>query len=62
MLALGPELDVTFSIAKGNKAYPSQHIGNTNKPKTLEFLKTAISNMERILKINEFDVIVCDMC
>ena len=61
VLALGPELDVTFSIAKGNKAYPSQHIGNTNKPKTLEFLKTAISNMERILKINEFDVIACDM-
>lgn len=61
VLALGPELDVTFSIAKGNKAYPSQHIGNANKSKTLEFLKTAISNMERILKINEFDVIACDM-
>jgi hydrogenase maturation protein HypF len=27
----------------------------------LEFLKTAIENMERITKINEFDVIACDM-
>ena len=61
VLALGPELDVTFSIAKDNIVYPSQHIGNTNKPKTLEFLKAAIENMERITKINEFDVIACDM-
>ncbi len=61
VLALGPELDVTFSIARGDKAYPSQHIGNTNKPKTLMFLRNAIENMERITRINEFDVIACDM-
>ena len=61
VLALGPELDVTFSIARGDKVYPSQHIGNTNKPKTLMFLRKAIENMERITKINEFDVIACDM-
>ena len=61
VLALGPELDVTFSIARGDRVYPSQHIGNTNKPKTLNFLRTAIENMERITKISEFDVIACDM-
>lgn len=61
VLALGPELDVTFSIAKDNIIYPSQHIGNTNKPKTLNFLKKAIENMEKITKINEFDIIACDM-
>ena len=61
VLALGPELDVTFSIAKDNIVYPSQHIGNTNKPKTLKFLREAIENMERITKINEFDVIACDI-
>ena len=61
VLALGPELDVTFSIAKDNIAYPSQHIGNTNKPKTLKFLRQAIENMQRITKITEFDVIACDM-
>ena len=61
ILALGPELDVTFSIAKDNIVYPSQHIGNTNKPKTLKFLKEAIENMQRITKINEFDIIACDM-
>ena len=61
VIALGPELDVTFSIAKDNIVYPSQHIGNTNKPKTLTFLKQAIENMQRITKIDEFDVIACDM-
>ena len=61
VLALGPELDVTFSIAKDDIVYPSQHIGNTNKPKTLEFLRQAIENMERITKINEFDIIACDL-
>ena len=61
VLALGPELDVTFSIARDDKVYPSQYIGNTNKPKTLEFLRDGIENMQRILKINDFDVIACDM-
>ena len=61
VLALGPELDVTFSIAKDDIVYPSQHIGNTNKPKTLNFLRQAIENMQRITKINEFDIIACDM-
>lgn len=61
VLALGPELDVTFSIAKDNIVYPSQHIGNTNKPKTLAFLKEAIENMKKITKIDDFDIIACDM-
>ena len=61
VLALGPELDVTFSLACKNKVYPSQHIGNTNKPKTLMFLRHAIENIERITKINEINVIACDM-
>lgn len=61
VLALGPELDVTFSIAKDNIIYPSQHIGNTNKPKTLNFLKEAIKNMQRITKIDNFDVVACDL-
>ena len=61
VLALGPELDVTFAIAKDNMVYPSQHIGNTNKLKTLNFMKEAIENMERITKINDFDAIACDL-
>lgn len=61
VLALGPELDVTFAMAKDHMIYTSQHIGNTNKLKTLKFMKEAIENMKRITKINYFDAIACDL-
>lgn len=61
VLSLGPELDVTFSIATKNLVYPSQHIGNTNKFKTLNFLKTAVDHLENILKISDYDIIACDL-
>lgn len=61
VLGLGPELDVTFTLAKHGLAYVSQHIGNTNKFKTYEFLQDAIENMMNITKTNSFDIITCDM-
>ncbi len=61
ILALGPELDVTFTILNHGMAYLSQHIGNTNKYKTYEFLKDAIEHMREITKTKTFDLIACDM-
>lgn len=61
ILALGPELDVTFTILNHSRAYLSQHIGNTNKYKTYEFLKDAIKHMMEITKTKNFDLIACDM-
>ncbi|MCL2687369.1 MAG: carbamoyltransferase HypF [Methanobrevibacter sp.] len=61
ILALGPELDVTFSIQKQGLTYVSQHIGNTNKFKTYQFLQEAIQNMMNITKTDDFDLIACDM-
>lgn len=61
VLALGPELDVTFTIIKNSKAYVSQHIGNTNKYRTYQFLKEAIEHMMQITKTDSFDLIACDM-
>ncbi|MBQ2962467.1 carbamoyltransferase HypF [Methanobrevibacter sp.] len=61
ILALGPELDVTFTILKNSKAYVSQHIGNTNKYRTYEFLQEAIKHMMRITKTDDFDAIACDL-
>jgi hydrogenase maturation protein HypF len=61
LLALGPELDVTFTLQKQGMAYVSQHIGNTNKFKTYEFLQEAIGNMMNITKTETFDLIACDM-
>ena len=61
VLSLGPELDVTFCLATGAIAYPSQHIGNTNKLKTLNFLKNSINHMKRITKICDIDAVACDL-
>ena len=61
VLSLGPELDVTFCLATYNIAYTSQQIGNTNKLKTLNFLKSSIEHMKRITKINQIDVVACDL-
>ncbi len=48
-------------MTKDHMIYTSQHIGNTNKLKTLKFMKEAIENMKRITKINYFDAIACDL-
>lgn len=65
ILSLGPELDVTFAITKSdlksNLCYVSQHIGNTNKFRTYEFLKDAIKNLMEITKTNNFDIITHDL-
>lgn len=61
VLSLGPELDVTFCLATDSIAYPSQHIGNTNKLKTLNFLKNSIKHMKRITKICDIDAVACDL-
>ena len=61
ILALGPELDVTFTILNDGLGYVSQHIGNINKFKTYEFLQDAIKHMMEITKTKDFDLIACDM-
>ncbi|KZX12111.1 carbamoyltransferase HypF [Methanobrevibacter curvatus] len=61
ILALGPELDLTFTILKNKMAYVSQHIGNTNKFKTYEFLQDAIKHLMKITSTNSFDLVACDL-
>jgi hydrogenase maturation protein HypF len=39
VLALGPEIDVTFSLLKDGKCYVSQHIGDTTKYETFRYLQ-----------------------
>ncbi|MDO5851045.1 MAG: carbamoyltransferase HypF [Methanobacteriaceae archaeon] len=61
VLTLGPELDVTFSILKGGKCYVSQHIGNTRKYKTLQYMKQAIENLMNLTCTKQLDYIGCDL-
>lgn len=61
ILAVGPELDVTFSILKEGKCYPSQHIGNTSKFRTMEFMEDAIRHLLKLTRTDTLDYIVADM-
>ena len=61
ILALGPEIDVTFSLLKEGLCYPSQHIGDTTKYATYQYLQEAINYMMNITQTDFLDVIACDM-
>lgn len=61
ILALGPEIDVTFSLLKECKCYVSQHIGNTTKYETYRYLQESINYMMDITKTESVDVIACDL-
>lgn len=61
VLALGPEIDVTFSILKEGKCYVSQHIGDTTKYETFKYLKEAVKYLMGITKTNSVDVVACDL-
>ncbi|WP_456423561.1 carbamoyltransferase HypF, partial [Thermococcus sp.] len=60
-LAVGAELMNAFGVAKNGKVYPSQYIGNTGKVEVLEFMREAIGHFKRILRVNEFDLIIADL-
>ncbi|HIP17033.1 MAG TPA: carbamoyltransferase HypF [Methanothermococcus okinawensis] len=61
ILCVGPEINSTVCLIKGNKFYLSQYIGNTSKYETFNFLKEGIENLIRITNSNRIDAIVCDL-
>ncbi len=61
VLALGPEIDVTFAILKKGKCYVSQHIGDTTKYETFLYLQKAIKYMMGITRTDNIDLITCDL-
>ena len=46
VMALGPEIDVTFSLLNDGNCYVSQHIGNTTKYETFRYMKSAIASYD----------------
>ncbi|MBI5679589.1 MAG: carbamoyltransferase HypF [Methanobacterium sp.] len=61
ILALGPEIDVTFALLKDKKCYVSQHIGNTTKYETYKYLQEAINYMMSITQTDSIDAVACDL-
>ena len=61
VLALGPEIDVTFSLLKEGKCFVSQHIGDTTKYETFLYLQEAIEYMMGNTRTEDVDVVTCDL-
>jgi hydrogenase maturation protein HypF len=61
-IATGPLLANTGAILRGNRIFPTQHIGNVSHLETYEFLKDAISHMKNLLQIHDSEIrfISCD--
>jgi hydrogenase maturation protein HypF len=60
VLALGAGENDTFCLLKGDNAFLSQHIGNTENLHTMEYLQEAIENLLRLMP-SKIDAIACDL-
>jgi len=60
ILALGAELNVAACMVLGNKAYLTQHIGDTETIETVKFLQDAVSHLQRLIGF-EPDSVACDL-
>jgi hydrogenase maturation protein HypF len=61
ILALGAELNDTISILIDNNCFVSQHIGDTTKVETLEYMHETAGRLMNLLSLRKVDVIAHDM-
>ena len=60
IIAFGPHLKNTFTFTKGGKAFVSQHLGDLEDLKTLEFVETVERHFCRLLGL-EPKMLACDL-
>jgi len=60
LLACGAELKNTFCLARDNKGFMGQHIGDLTGPKNLAFFEESISHFQDVCEIRP-TVVVCDL-
>ena len=60
VLALGGELNNTACVLNENKAFISQHIGDTENVETTHFLETATEHLIRLTN-SKVDTVACDL-
>jgi hydrogenase maturation protein HypF len=61
VIAVGPEENLTSSVATGGTLYPSQYIGDVRDYNVYEFLKTATYHLMELFGINEVDAVGRDI-
>ncbi|MEM3374531.1 MAG: carbamoyltransferase HypF [Candidatus Woesearchaeota archaeon] len=59
-IALGAEMNNVICCMKGNKAYFSQYIGQTQKQQTFEYFKETINKMIKLTRLKP-EIIACDL-
>ncbi|MEM2131002.1 MAG: carbamoyltransferase HypF [Candidatus Woesearchaeota archaeon] len=60
ILALGAELNNSVCCVKGNKAFLSQYVGQTQKEKTFNYFKETIDKMIKLTRLKP-EIIACDL-
>jgi len=60
-LGIGTLLTSTGTIAKKNRCFPTQYIGDIDTLETLDFLESAINHMSALLGISSYNSIGCDL-
>ncbi|MHA1620119.1 MAG: carbamoyltransferase HypF, partial [Promethearchaeota archaeon] len=55
-LAVGAELNSTGAVARGDRVFPTQHIGNVRNLDTYDFLEHSIVHMQTLLKISDAEI------
>ncbi|MDI6819773.1 MAG: carbamoyltransferase HypF [Candidatus Hodarchaeaceae archaeon] len=61
VVALGAELNVTASALVGDRCFVSQHIGDTTKVETIEYLQAAVKRLMCLLNLDRVDVVAHDL-
>jgi hydrogenase maturation protein HypF len=61
VLALGAELNVTASLLVGDRCFVSQHVGDTTKVETLDYLRASVARLMRLLGLERVDVVAHDL-
>ena len=60
VLAVGAQLKNTFCMTSGDNAFLSQHIGDLDDLKSLEFFERSVAHFEDILQVRP-EIVACDL-
>lgn len=60
VLGCGAGLKNTFSLARGQNVFPSQHIGNLENIETIDFFEESLNHLQKVYQLAP-EVVVCDL-
>ncbi|MCK4784725.1 MAG: carbamoyltransferase HypF, partial [Desulfobacteraceae bacterium] len=61
VLSVGALEKNTGACYLGKRIYLTQHIGDVDSLETLDFLKSSMAHLQKLLRINKFNAVACDL-